>query len=645
MGKIGHSTDVSTESNKLKISGTEPASFRYNNPGAQNPSRQAALFGQLGYGIIGGGNTIAAFPSPVNGAACNFELLNRVYTGMSIGAAGTKWTGAHGFGIPGFNANQILTKDMLDDPVQAIALLKAIAHRESGRGNNLTEQQWAQAHRMFKLGSADAFLAEADGDPAEGQDPADNDGAGAGAVFGPTGAGLVRRARQHIGERYENILVPKNDAGWDGPWDCAEFVSWLVYQEGGILYGCTDDGADPAKAEAYTGAWKSDLRSLGTAVSIDEAASTPGGILLRYPPGPGRMGHIAVCDGKGGTVEAKGRRYGVVAGTVDGRAWDAGVLVPGFSYNLPDGTSIKPVVAPTALYRRGAPNMAPSIVTRLQQALAAAGFDPGLIDGDYGPDTEKAVIAFQTAEGLTVDGVVGPETAGALGVTLTAEAPRSSATVQPQTEKKPVATGPQTDDVKSAVNGILPAIIALFLRKKTMTQPAKDGDNADAIRARLINALQASLSGDKVDVRQVILTVLSDLAGVPPARTDGTTPATPAAPAATAQKGEDALVQQLIMLLDSLLGTSGDKTVLGPVNGALGETIGNLLNGRKSAIGIIGAILTSVLSSSPVGGALSTLVPALSVFNGSGSAILSIFLGIATWGILGKGEKWKDQLR
>jgi N-acetylmuramoyl-L-alanine amidase len=40
-----------------------------------------------------------------------------------------------------------------------------------------------------------------------------------------TGAGMVERARQHIGERYVNVLVPKNNADWKGPWDCAEFMS------------------------------------------------------------------------------------------------------------------------------------------------------------------------------------------------------------------------------------------------------------------------------------------------------------------------------------------------------------------------------------------------------------------------------------
>lgn len=53
-------------------------------------------------------------------------------------------------------------------------------------------------------------------------------------------------------------------------------------------------------------------------------------------------------------------------------------------------------------------------VTKLQDQLRAAGFDPGASDGVFGSKTLAAVKAFQKAKGLSVDGIVGPKTQGAL---------------------------------------------------------------------------------------------------------------------------------------------------------------------------------------------------------------------------------------
>jgi putative chitinase len=55
-------------------------------------------------------------------------------------------------------------------------------------------------------------------------------------------------------------------------------------------------------------------------------------------------------------------------------------------------------------------------VKQIQQALIGKGFDPGLIDGDFGPATEAAVIAFQKSEELAADGVVGLLTQKVLGI-------------------------------------------------------------------------------------------------------------------------------------------------------------------------------------------------------------------------------------
>ncbi|SHI58103.1 peptidoglycan-binding domain-containing protein, partial [Desulfosporosinus lacus] len=55
-------------------------------------------------------------------------------------------------------------------------------------------------------------------------------------------------------------------------------------------------------------------------------------------------------------------------------------------------------------------------VKKLQTKLAAAGFNPGKIDGIFGSLTRGAVLAFQKSKGLAQDGIVGIKTWTALGV-------------------------------------------------------------------------------------------------------------------------------------------------------------------------------------------------------------------------------------
>lgn len=231
-----------------------------------------------------------------------------------------------------------------------------------------------------------------------------------------SGPEMLMLAETRIGEKYVNVCVPKNNPNWHGPWDCAEFMSWLVYQVGGFLYGCLDNHGNPATVEAYTGSWKNDSKSLGAQVPVKQAAGTVGAILLRYPPSPGSMGHIVVCDGTGGTVEAMGRVYGVRRGTVTGRVWDTGVLLPGFGYG-----AINPLVdvsPPAFLYAIGRLGMTKSGVREIQRALRAFGINPGPIDGVYGHNTAAAVAAYQATKGLIVDGQVGLQTAKRLKIDI-----------------------------------------------------------------------------------------------------------------------------------------------------------------------------------------------------------------------------------
>ena len=49
-------------------------------------------------------------------------------------------------------------------------------------------------------------------------------------------------------------------------------------------------------------------------------------------------------------------------------------------------------------------------VTELQELLTALEYDPGEVDGIFGPKTESAVRKLQADAGVVVDGIVGPKT-------------------------------------------------------------------------------------------------------------------------------------------------------------------------------------------------------------------------------------------
>ncbi len=76
-----------------------------------------------------------------------------------------------------------------------------------------------------------------------------------------------------------------------------------------------------------------------------------------------------------------------------------------------DHDALQKLLPSKILLRQGATGQ---VVVELQQKLRASGFDIGNLDGDFGPKTKTAVIAFQKARGLSADGIVGPATWAAL---------------------------------------------------------------------------------------------------------------------------------------------------------------------------------------------------------------------------------------
>jgi peptidoglycan hydrolase-like protein with peptidoglycan-binding domain len=64
-----------------------------------------------------------------------------------------------------------------------------------------------------------------------------------------------------------------------------------------------------------------------------------------------------------------------------------------------------------------APNLSADGIRQVQQALQRRGFDPGPIDGIYGPLTKGGVSKFQDFYGIKATGEINNQTLYALGMT------------------------------------------------------------------------------------------------------------------------------------------------------------------------------------------------------------------------------------
>ena len=84
-------------------------------------------------------------------------------------------------------------------------------------------------------------------------------------------------------------------------------------------------------------------------------------------------------------------------------------------------------------------------VVNLQKSLKKVGFDPGVIDGIFGGNTEAAVKQFQAGNGLLVDGKVGPNTKAALCSALGSAPDGSDATCD--TTSTVIVNGARGDQV------------------------------------------------------------------------------------------------------------------------------------------------------------------------------------------------------
>jgi peptidoglycan L-alanyl-D-glutamate endopeptidase CwlK len=96
-------------------------------------------------------------------------------------------------------------------------------------------------------------------------------------------------------------------------------------------------------------------------------------------------------------------------------------------------------------------------VKNLQQKLKEVGFNPGAIDGDFGPAVQAALIAFQKSKGLLADGIAGARTLNALGLVKNSKLPSVVDKVTTTMVSKMFPYAP-VDNIKKYLPSVLKAL-------------------------------------------------------------------------------------------------------------------------------------------------------------------------------------------
>jgi peptidoglycan hydrolase-like protein with peptidoglycan-binding domain len=268
----------------------------------------------------------------------------------------------------------------------------------------------------------------------------------------------------------------------------------------------------------------------------------------------------------------------------------------------------------------------------LQASLNKLGVNPRLAeDGKNGPKTMGAVSQFQRENGLPDTGLADPATIAAIGQNLSAPPAKGQANGQLSGAAGGQLSGPAGGQFSGPAGGqtsgdLIIAIKQLLdglqkgggVQMPTLPVPAND---LTSTLQQVGNILQ------KLNINAAPVSA-TPIAGAPP-------------------PDQAAQLQKILDFVGGLINPSDKSAPLGQVNGALGETIGSLLNGKKTAIGLIGSLLTAWLSSVPAlaaGATPSGIMGLLQLVAGSVPGLsgftMPLFLALTAWGALGKIEKW-----
>ncbi len=192
-----------------------------------------------------------------------------------------------------------------------------------------------------------------------------------------------------------------------------------------------------------------------------------------------------------------------------------------------------------------------------------------------------------------------------------------------------------------ALSGAMPPIVGPL-----PDVPAPSPGAGDALETA-INALAGQGGGDLAALAPLLKELLSQAGAAGQGASDiaALAPLLKELLDQTGAGGGDAAALRAAM---AAVGAVAKDDSLTPVNAALGEGIGKMLNGRKTAFGIIGLLGTTVL---PI--LFPQLAPFQALFRGIGAAdvvantpdlgqslLVPIFSALTSWGVLGKIEKW-----
>ena len=227
-----------------------------------------------------------------------------------------------------------------------------------------------------------------------------------------TAAGLVAYAKAQLGKPYwygafgqaaskefyeqkKRQYPDRYDWVYDGETrkvhDCVGLIK-------GYLWCENPDDTTPA----YNASQDKSANAMYTACKTKgEMATMPDipGILVFFP------GHVGVYIGNGEVIEARSRRYGVYTSKLSERQWKTWGYCPYLTYETP----VKTITMELPVLKKGEKG---EQVKAMQYLLMGYGYDmEGYgADGSFGGATERALKAYQQANGLEADGSCGRKT-------------------------------------------------------------------------------------------------------------------------------------------------------------------------------------------------------------------------------------------